>query len=259
MAALIDPTTKTVTQWQPQGPFLPSLRATLACTQLDSIMVARGLCLWIDNFGLLQPRSALFRFPDSTLRFAGKAVLTGVDPDGMPCDFAPGFDIATLSSSLNWCPGESVKAIREELQVVATELGPWPRVMRIPEFDQPLRNGATAPFDAAPVHLPPEAVQPPTGPRIAPEPAIADLPPQTMMEGSSVEKLPTVVWRVVSDDEADMFVATQYAFGAGGEPTGREAVFKDLAEVAAYLAKQGAERLPDDPDAPDDVVAQFVA
>jgi hypothetical protein len=79
-----------------------------------------------------------------------------------------------------------------------------------------------------------------------------------MMEGSTPEKPPTVLWIVVSDDSEDLFVATQ-ADIVTGQPTGREVRLADLAAVTAYLAKQGAVRLPDDPEAPDDVVAQFVA
>lgn len=256
MALRIDPTSQTVTAWQPEGNFLTALRATIGCSQLDSVMLQRGLALWLDNFGLLQLGAPLFRFAGSTQRFAGIAVLTAVDADGMPCDLPPDFDIAVLG--LDWCPGEAVAAIREELQVVPTELGPWPRVTRMPEFRTPLKNGATAPFAVDPVRLAPEGVQPPTGPGIAAQPALADLPAQAIMEGSEPERLPTVRWTVVSDDVADQFVATQYDI-ASGQPTGREAVFADLPAVTGYLAKQGAERLPDDPDDPDEVVARFIA
>jgi hypothetical protein len=259
LAYLIDPKTQTLTPWQPEGNFLTALRNTLECTQLDSVMLQRGLTLWLDNFGMLQPGASLFRFTASPQRFAGKAIITSVDPDGMPTDLPAGFDPAVIVADIDWCPGEAVTSIREELTVVPTEMGPWPRVTRTPEFSKPaLKNGATAPFTVVPVQLATDSVQPPTGPGIAAQPAVPDLPEQVMMEGSEPPRPLTVRWTVVSDDVEDCYVATQYDY-ASGQPTGREAVFKELADVAAHLAKQGAERLPDNPEDPDEVVAQFVA
>ncbi|MET0653672.1 MAG: hypothetical protein ABWY63_14270 [Hyphomicrobiaceae bacterium] len=247
MAVMIDPTTKTVTDWQPAGPFITAVRAAIGCQQIDSVLLSQGQCLWVDNLGLLQNSQRFFRFKDSPWRWGGRAILTAVDEDGMPCDTGP-VDLVGLASRIDWCEGVHVLSIQERLEATPTELGPWPRVVREPVFSEGLKNGPTAPFDVQTVDSP---VQPPDLSHAPPhEPQLADLPEQPVMLAK--------IWTVKSDDELDVYVARE-GYRDSTLMTGNTATFGKMADVTSYFAKLGAERLPDDPDDPDEVVARFAA
>jgi hypothetical protein len=231
MAILVNPFDRSVAPWTPEGAFLDALRATLDCQQIDSMMIQKNLCIFVDNFGMLRPSQAFFRFRDTRHRFAGKAVITGTDPDGMPCSWPEGTP-DLVRAALDWCDNCRVVAIDEHLQAEPTPFGMWPRVVRSVTFDPPDEPDAPV----APVA--PEAPQD--------TPALqASQPPQIRY-----------VWVVRSDDSADAFVAVE-AHAATATPTGRVEVFKELGDMTAFMKSIGATRAVDPPDAPDDVVANF--
>jgi hypothetical protein len=258
MAVLIDPFTTSVTDWQPAGPFLDAVRETIGCTQVDSIMIQKTRCAWVDNFGLLREGQRFFRFVDSPFRFAGKVIITGTDADGMPCDTGP-VDLAEIARSIDWCTGLVVVFIREELQATETELGMWPRVVRYTDFNQPapdLKNARPAAFDPAPGHVPVEAPdrhpEPPragNGANPPPPPVFTNTPEQGGVP-------PTSLWTVISDDETDSFVVHESSV-ATGAITGTELRFKQMSDVTAYFARVDGVRLDLDDDTPDTVVARF--
>ena len=258
MAFLIDPFTKTVTPWQPAGAFLPALRQTIGASQLDSIMVQDRICAWLDNFGMLVPDQRFWRFKESPFPFAGRVIMTGVDQDGMPTDAGPQ-DYATIASTIDWCEGLAVVAIREELRMTPTDQGPWPRVVRITEFNRPIQpeNGRPVPYEVAPTRVPPEMPNAP--PVLAPDAPVAahagppdgaEEPFETETGAVSQTETERRIWTVTSNDELDKFVATE-------EATGWSESFEDMITVAEWFAAHDAERLEDDPEMPDDVVARF--
>ena len=257
MAFKIDPFTRTVTPWQPQGAFLPALRQTIGCTQLDSVMVQNRICAWVDNFGMLVPDQRFWRFKESPFPFAGRVIMTGVDQDGMPTDAGPQ-DFTAIAATIDWCEGLAVVAIREELRMTPTEEGPWPRIVRITEFNRPLvpENGRPGPYDVAPASVAPEMPNAPPGPlngATDPHPSVLETLDIAMGEdsdpGLTLER-PRRIWTVTSNDETDRFVATE-------EGTGWSESFEDMVTVAEWFAAHEAERIEDDPDLPDDVVARF--
>jgi hypothetical protein len=127
-AILIDPFTKTVEAWEPTGAWLDALRTVLDCVQVDSVLVQDHICLWFDNLGLLKKKDQRYwRFIDNEHRFAGRAVLTGIDDDGMPTPLPLPPDGA---KGIDWCEGDYPGRVFEELVVEDTPLGPWPRVIR---------------------------------------------------------------------------------------------------------------------------------
>lgn len=259
MALVIDPFTKTVRAWQPppQTPFLEAVRSTLQTTQIDSMMVQKNLCAWCDNFGMLRGEQRFFRFRESPYRFAGTVIFTGVDPDGMPCD-AGKQDLDAIAANIDWEEGLKVDSIREELRVQTTEAGPWPRVIRITEFNrepQVAAGGPQEPYDVRPVQSPLEDPESLSGPaRAAPAPVANGL------DHAPEEPAPyKMLWTVVSDDEADKFVATEEEKETG-RMTGNQAEFQTMADVAAYFHNLGAARLDDgSTQLPDEVVARFLA
>jgi hypothetical protein len=231
MAILVNPFDRSVAPWTPEGAFLDALRATLDCQQIDSMMIQKNLCIFVDNFGMLRANQAFFRFRDTRHRFAGKAVITGTDPDGMPCSWPEGTP-DLVRAALDWCDNCRVVAIDEHLQAEPTPFGMWPRVVRSVTFDPPDEREA------------PQDTQAPAG-HAAPQ------PPQIRY-----------VWVVRSDDSADAFIAVEAsvaveADAATAVPTGRVEVFKELGDMTAFMKSIGATRAVDPPDAPDDVVANF--
>ncbi len=259
MALVIDPYTKTVRPWQPppQTPFLEAVRSTLQTTQIDSMMVQKNLCAWCDNFGMLRSEQRFFRFKESPYRFAGTVIFTGVDQDGMPCD-AGKQDLDAIAQNVDWEEGLKVDSIREELRVQPTEQGPWPRVIRITEFNREPQlpaGGPQEPYDVRPVQSPLEDPERLSGPaRAAPAPVANGL--DHLPEPEVYLKM---LWTVVSDDEADKFVATEEEQETG-RVTGHRREFTNMAEVAAHFSQLGAVRLDDASTLlPDEVVARFLA
>ena len=255
MSFIIDPFARKILPWAPQGAFLPALRQTMGCTQVDSIMVQPRICAWVDNFGMLVPGQRFFRFKQSPFPFAGRVVFTGVDQDGMPTDAGPQ-DFAAIEATVDWCDGLAVVAIREELRMTPTESGPWPRVVRITEFNRTIvpENAPAGPYDTAPASVVPAMPNPPPGPlngTADPHPSILE----TLDHAMGQDERPRSVWTVVSDDESDKFIASED--DGTGEPTGRSHSFDDMTGVVTWFAAHEAERLEDDPALPDEVVARF--
>jgi hypothetical protein len=250
VAFLIDPFARTVTPWQPAGAFLPALRQTIGATQLDSVMVQNRIAAWVDNFGMLVPDQRFWRFKESPYPFAGRVIMTGVDADGMPTDAGPQ-DLAAIAASIDWCEDLAVVAIREELRMTPTEEGPWPRIVRITEFNRPLvsENGRPGPYEVAPSAVAPEMPPAPPSPlngAAEPSPSVRETLDAVLAEEERVRR----IWTVTSNDESDKFVATE-------EATGHSYMFEDMVSVASFFAEHDAERLEDDPDLPDDVIARF--
>lgn len=262
MAFCIDPFTKTVTPWQPAGAFLPALRETIGCTQLDSVMVQPKIAAFVDNFGMLVPGQRFWRFKESPYPFAGKVIMTGVDPDGMPTDAGPQ-DLAAIAANLDWCEGLAVVAIREELRVTPTEEGPWPRIVRITEFNRPVvpENAPSGPYVVAPSSVAPEMPNAPAGPpdgMLEPSPHVLETLDIAMGQETPTETVePLMLWIVVSDDSTDKFVAAESDL-ATGRVTGRKHTFDDMTGVVTWFAAHDAERWEDDAELPDEVVARFV-
>jgi hypothetical protein len=276
MAFIVNPNSKTIEHWEPKGSFLPSLRDAIGCTQVDSIMIQKNTVAWVDNFGLLKVPQRFWRFKDSAFRFAGTVIVTGVDPDGMPCNI-PDVPFEAMRQQIDWCEGDAVLRVRETLEVTPTEQGPWPRVVRVTDWNRVIAadmppQPAQGQYMVAESEMPLGGPVPvsPTGP-VEPPPATVPSPlpsmeallatpapePAPAAPEASQEPAPDpFVWTVLSDDESDRFVAIQ-ADAVTGEATGRQELFAELKDMTTFMKGIQATRLPDSPDASDEVVAVF--
>lgn len=133
---VIDPYAKTVelAEIVPGRSILDQIRELVGCQLLTTIKPAPRTVLWLDNLGLLKGDSQRFwRMKDSPIRFAGRTVMTAVDPDGMPLPVSIPLD--QFRAGIDWCEGARIARVWEELHVEHhPELGPWPRVIPQVEF-----------------------------------------------------------------------------------------------------------------------------
>jgi len=221
---VIDPFEKTIENVtiEEGRPLLDQFRDRIDAPQLDTMMVADHLVLWVDNLGLLKGQKQRFwRMRDSPLRIGGRAILTRTDQDGMPMPLAVKPD--ELARGIEWCEDVRVEKVVETLEVEHSRFGPFPRVVR-----QVVWGG--------------------------PEPVIEEVPP---IEHESQMKVPgrQVYWLVYNDDESgdEDFLAKERvseADGSGGF-TGQERRFETLDDVRAFAKEMDLVfTLPEPGDSP---------
>jgi hypothetical protein len=179
-----------------------------------------------------------------------------------------------IRSNIDWCEGDAVLRVRENLEVTPTEMGPWPRVIRTTDWNRVLSDKpepAQGQYMVAESEMPLDGPVPvsPTGPRpeAPPEPVpeartamealLAQPAPEAPPEAPEPPQEPDrYLWTIITDDESDSFVAvrTEAATGHGAERVER---FQELKDVTAFMKTLGATRLPDSPEAGDEVFAVF--
>lgn len=183
---------------------LNQIRDLIGCEHLTTEPMQPGITMWSDNLGMLKGAKQRFWRPRDTTRYiAGRAVLTGVDQDGMPIPLR--LDTAQVEASIDWSENARIERIVENLRALRhPELGPWPVIDREIIWAQ----------------------DPPTIEEVP------DYEEQPLVEREADRK----VWVVYEDDEKDDFVCRERLITGDGEAafTGEERRFEALGDVIAF-------------------------
>ena len=123
-AFLIIPETHSIEQIDLElGEFLDSVRRHIGALQITVMPLLEGrMAVWADSMGMLRPARGFWRFADSTFRYAGPCVLTGLY-NGEPAPLPDAFTVEELTRGVAFHPAEDLVKIVETLAVTVDEDG----------------------------------------------------------------------------------------------------------------------------------------
>jgi hypothetical protein len=131
---VIDPATQEIRIVEVEGlDFLDFVRREISAPQVAVLPVADNrFAVWCDSMGMLKTGRAFWRFTDNEYRFAGRCIITAINPDnGMMANFDETFTVEGLRDAVTFHPSDDLIRIKEEVVIVRDAEGrPTPAIAR---------------------------------------------------------------------------------------------------------------------------------